>query len=1195
MTVNGQKVTAAAGQTILDVVREHKLDDIPTLCHDPRLEPYGSCFLCVVEVKGWSRLAPSCATRVTPGMEVTTRNPRIFSSRKTALELLLTDHYADCHCPGKNACPAGVDVQGYMSLASMGRYREALELIRENNPLPMTCGRVCVRKCEVKCLRQYVDEAVGINFIKRYAAETIGPALKKNADVKPSGRRVAVVGGGPGGLTCAYYLTLKGHAVTIFEALPKLGGMLRYGIPEYRLPRKDLDDEIQGILDLGVKVESGRKLGKDITIESLRSKDGFDAVFVAIGAPLGKKMGIENEDSIAGVRPALDFLRDCELKGAPKLKGKVAVVGGGNSAIDAARSSLRCGAEEVSILYRRTRKEMPAHHEEVDAAEQEGVKLEMLAAPLELVSKNGKLTAIRCQRMELGEPDASGRRKPVPIPDAIVDFPCSYVFAAIGQDTDLTALDGESENGKPAISRWSTINADNATMATSIEGVFTGGDVMLGPATVIEAIAHGKTAAFAIDQYLNTGKAVGANPEFYSSREFFGTLPEGTFDGICRSERNIMPERRASERVHDFVQVELGLGGTQMKNEADRCMECGCKSVFGCDLKRYAGEYGVDPARLVGEVRRHKTDHSHPLISLDSNKCVLCGRCVRTCSEVVGLGVLGFVGRGFNTVVSPTLGKTLAESDCISCGSCVETCPTGAIEARLPYAKQGPWKTEGKPSVCTFCSIGCELKINIAAEGLLWASSAKGASLDRGGLCVKGRFGTGLLQGASNRLRIPLVRKNGELTEVSWEEAFDTAAATLRNAIKTNGADAIGVLAAPRMTIEEAWLTRQVASAMGTTKIGSFGSARRGGSRNDLNRISGNTFSTCSMEDVAGADLILLSGSDPEKTHPALGMAIRRAVKRGAELVAVNSWPIDILRPENLRLDVRRGTAGIAYAAAIARVLKTGSSLQLAGVDALEASVRSLTTAEAACIVGVDMSKIEALANKISDACKVVAIYDLDDTLERSTDDLVALTQLLVITGHYGKQGEGLLLLRADCNGVGARLAGIDTLTDTEKLIAALVMFEDPFDNLSAADEPISLTPLVVIDHILTETARKADVVLPAATLGESTGTIVSFDGRTVGVEAATRPAAGLSNMEILVKLATALGKNGLSSSPKDARLELAALLEVNVADMEMARVEKARWPGMSAKIDSLIPVKINTTASTVNFFSCASMDGLLR
>jgi len=1191
LTVNGQKIAAAADETILDAVRRLALDDIPTLCHDPRLEPYGSCFLCVVEVKGMPRLVPACVTRVREGMEVATRNPRIVASRKTALELLLTDHYADCLCPAKNACPAGVDVQGYMSLASRGYYKEALDLIRENNPLPMTCGRVCVRKCEVKCLRQQVDEPVGINFIKRYVSEQGGPALAKPAGVKDSGKRVAVVGGGPGGLTCAYYLTLRGHAVTVFESLPKLGGMLRYGIPEYRLPRKELDDEIQGILDLGVKVELGKALGKDFTIESLKSKDGFDAVFVALGAPLGKKMGLKDEDAVEGVSPALDFLRDCDLHGAPKLQGKVAVVGGGNSAIDAARTSLRCGAEEVSIIYRRTRKEMPAHHEEIDAAEKEGVKLELLAAPLELLQEGGKLTGIRCQRMELGEPDASGRRKPVPIPGAVADIPCSYVFAAIGQDTDLTALDKEPEGGKPAATKWSTIVADEDTMATGVKGVFAGGDVVLGPSAVIDAIAHGRTAAIAIDQYLSGGEVTGDKREFKSSREFFGKLPEGTFADVEKLERNLMPERAAAERVRDFVQVETGLDEPHTLSEAERCMECGCKSVFECDLKRYAGEYGVDLARLAGEVRRHKADKSHPLISLDPNKCVLCGRCIRTCAEVVGMGVLGFVGRGFATVVSPVIGKSLGESDCIACGSCVESCPTGALEARLPYGKQGPWKTEAKPSVCTFCSVGCELSLNVAAEGLFWASAApvdKGAASDRGLLCAKGRFGTGLLQG-EERLRTPLVRKGGELVEASWDEAIQAAAAALQDAVKAHGADAVGVLAAPRMTLEEAWLLRQLADALGVKAVGSFGRNRRGGPRRDLDEILGDTASTCKLEDLADADLILLAGADPAKANPVLGMAVRRARKRGAELVVVSSWPNDLAKPGDLWIDARRGTAGTVYAAALALALQPGRQ-DLPGADALKASVASLTPAKAAEAAGVAPDKIEALAAKLAAARKAVAVYDLDDAVERSTDDLKGLAQLLAVTDHIGKPGAGLLLARADSGGVAAKLAGIDGAAPLERLRAALVLFENPLADGQEGGVP-AFQPLVAVDHFLTETAQRAEVVLPAATLAESSGTVVGFDGRTVGVEAAAAPLAGLGNAEILAKLAAALGKAGLDAAPEAVRKGLAASLGLNAAELEKARAEKGRWPVAPAAVKTLAGLNVDTAAPVADVFPYASMD----
>ncbi|MGA6992923.1 MAG: FAD-dependent oxidoreductase, partial [Candidatus Deferrimicrobiaceae bacterium] len=462
LTVNGRAVAARPGQTILELVREQHLDTIPTLCHEPGLPPFGSCFLCVIEVKDARGLLPSCTTRVRDGMEVVTRSDRITRARKTALALLLSDHYADCACPGQLACPAGVDVQGYLGLARLGHYREALRLIRERNPLPVVCGRVCVRKCEAACRRNLVDESVGINHVKRFVS---GHASVHPDRLPPTGKRVAVVGGGPAGLTCAYYLSLRGHSVAIHEAMPRLGGMLRYGIPAYRLPREELDADIDVILSLGVEIVGNRKLGRDFTLLGLR-EEGFHAIFLAPGAPLGKKLGIPGEDA-SGVESALDFLRDTELHGPRDLHGRVVVVGGGNSAVDAARTAVRCGAEEVEILYRRSRREMPAFHEEVDAAEQEGVRLTTLVAPGSVIrdAVTGRLTGIRCVRMELGEPDRSGRRRPLPVEGSEFEVPCSFVFPALGQETDPDLFSRQPEGGRPAVGPPGTIEADATTMA----------------------------------------------------------------------------------------------------------------------------------------------------------------------------------------------------------------------------------------------------------------------------------------------------------------------------------------------------------------------------------------------------------------------------------------------------------------------------------------------------------------------------------------------------------------------------------------------------------------------------------------------------------------------------------------------------------------------------------------------------------
>jgi len=1199
LVINGKSVSGKPGQTILDVVRDHNLDEIPTLCYDPKLEPYGACFLCVVEVKGAPRLLPACVTRIRDGMEVTTRSEKIVNARKTALELLLSDHYADCVCPGQRACPAHVDIQGYLSLARLGYYREALDLVKERNPLPVVCGRVCVRRCEVNCLRNNVDEAVGINFVKRFISENAEAVTERPKDVEPTGKRVAIIGGGPAGLTCANYLALRGHEVTIYESLPKLGGMLRYGIPEYRLPRTELDEEIRGILNLGVKVQTSTALGKDFTIQDLVEKEKYDSVFVALGAPLGKKMGVQGEDEVEGIRPALDFLRDCDLYGNPALKGKVAVVGGGNSAIDAARTALRCGAEEVTILYRRTRKEMPAHHEEVDAAEKEGVKLELLVAPLEIIQENGRLRALRCQRMELGEPDASGRRKPVPIKGAVTDFECDYLFAAIGQDTDLTVLQNEPEQLKPRISRWSTLESDSDTMTTNVKGVFAGGDVVLGPSAVIDAIAHGRTAAEAIDGFLRTGEVRKPEPDFKSRRDFFGDMPEWMFEDVERQKRSTMPEREAAERIHDFRQVEIGLDESQTKDEAFRCMECGCKSVFGCELKRYAAEYGVEITRFAGEVRRHRVDHSHPLITLDPNKCILCGRCVRTCADIVGLSVLGFVGRGFATTVRPALGKPMVESTCISCGACVESCPTGALEAKLPCGRQGPWKTHKVPSVCTFCSVGCELDLNVVSDGLLWATAPDTFIPGRGELCLKGRFGTGLIQGA-DRLRKPLVKKNGQLVEVEWDEALEAAAHVLKQQRKKDGPESIAVMAAPRMTLEEALLVHHVATAaLGTNEVGSFGQNRRGGPRHDLDDILGETTSTCAQEDIGTADLIVLAGADPSSSHPVLGMAIRRAMKRGAEILVVNSSPIDLLRPSDLWLDARRGTAGMIFSAVLHHLLKGGSGnghgARQENLEALKSSVALATLTKAAHVSGVDQAKIEACADKISAAKRVVAVYDLDETLERSTDDLKALAQILILTNHMWKKGEGLLLLQSDCNSEGARIAGIANALHVERHRGALVMFENPYGDYRAVKELTRIESLVVIDHFLTETARMADVVLPAATLAESDGTVVSFDGKLGSVQQASRPIPGLTTAEVLARLAHALGRPVRTSDPAQLRADLAVSLGISASDLETARSHGAPLPRKPAAAVALATLRLDATASVANVFPYASLDAILE
>jgi NADPH-dependent glutamate synthase beta subunit-like oxidoreductase len=396
--------------------------------------------------------------------------------------------------PCVEACPAHLNIKKYVFEAREGRYRDGLETILERLPFPATVGRVCPHPCEDACVRHTHFDPIANRAIKRFLADQfMDAAWYPKIETKLEGK-VAVVGSGPAGLAAAYYLAKMGYGVTIFESLPQTGGMMRMGIPSYRLPRKILDGEIDRVKNLGVEIKTNTK------VESLDTlfKDGYQAILVATGTHQGIKLGVEGEEH-PKVMECIDFLRDVAFGKTVELGDRVAVIGGGNAAIDSARTALRLGSKEVTIFYRRTRAEMPADAEEVEEAIKEGVKIEFLAAPVRIRSKDGQLTGIECIRMELGEPDASGRRRPIPIKGSEFIMEVDNVIIAIGQTVDKTALPPELE-----YTAFGTLVVDPITLQTNIEGVFAGGDVVAGPSDVIAATAAGLKAADSIDRYCKT-------------------------------------------------------------------------------------------------------------------------------------------------------------------------------------------------------------------------------------------------------------------------------------------------------------------------------------------------------------------------------------------------------------------------------------------------------------------------------------------------------------------------------------------------------------------------------------------------------------------------------------------------------------------------------------------------------------------
>jgi heterodisulfide reductase subunit A len=480
--------------------------------------------------------------------------------------------------PCVSACPAGINVQGYVQLIGQGKYREAVQLIMERLPLPGVLGRVCPHPCESRCRRAEVDSPVAIRNLKRFAADQTDWSDLPLPQIEERPQCIAVVGSGPAGLTAAYYLRRRGYKVTIYEALEQLGGMLRVGIPDYRLPPDLLDREIAYLLNTGIDVKTGQRLGRDFTLESLQAK-GFDAVLLAIGAHLGMAAGIPGEGELHGVVNAVDWLREINL-GARACPGRrVVVIGGGNVAVDAARVARRLGSESVAIVYRRTRQEMPAYAEEIEDALSEGVDIRFLTVPVRVIGTAGKVVGIECIRTELGPPDESGRRRPVPKHGSEFVIECDAVIPAIGQKIDLGwAADGEMLRTSPR----GAIAVDPHSLQTSLPKVFAAGDAVSGPATVIEAVAAGHTAVEAIDRFLRQ-KDLAAMAAEAAARPAPGQDWAEVPRGIPEQERVRSRQLDVAQRVGGFVEVDLNFSEEEARREAGRCLNCGiCCECMEC-------------------------------------------------------------------------------------------------------------------------------------------------------------------------------------------------------------------------------------------------------------------------------------------------------------------------------------------------------------------------------------------------------------------------------------------------------------------------------------------------------------------------------------------------------------------------------------------------------------------------------------
>ena len=690
LTINGQQVAAHPGETVLTAAKRASIE-IPALCAQEGMAPWGACRLCMVEVEGSTKLQAACTTWVRDGLVVHTDTPRVRAKRESYLRMYLSDHNSYCEAPCSVSCPTHIDIPAFIAEVERGDFAAADAIVRRDLPFPGIIGRICPAYCETDCRRGEVDEPIAICALHRAAADKAGaPAI---ACAPSTGKRVAVVGAGVAGLTAAYYLAERGHAVTVYDDHNEPGGMLRYGIGQFRLPQKVVDAELKPLWDAGVRFVGNVSLGDDISIYGLLS-GAYDAVFVGIGAWKAQTAPIPGAKA---ARESLDVLAEVRDGKRPRLGKSACVVGDGPTALEAARTARRLGAA-VTILSPHAAADVWWDAGDQSQLEALGVRFVYEADARRIkLDKAGKAVAVEYSRLAPGS-DAKRRRR------TTAEVAARSVLLALGYAPDVQVL-GDELGLSPA----QTLAANPFTGRTQTDGVFAAGDDVTGPTDAVFAVAGAKRAALAIDAWLAGEDLARLEGELalYAALPYLDQVRDREqLDEVGKrlAEHTPVwlkmgsaaePKPRAKQaklavakQLESFAEIERGLSAAAAAAEAARCLQCVCDSNGDCDLQRLGIEYGITENELVvpakaaatpSKVRSLEADKRHPFIERDMNKCIACGRCVRVCAEVAGPACYDFSGRGFMIRVDTPYGEALQLADCITCGRCVTACPTGAL------------------------------------------------------------------------------------------------------------------------------------------------------------------------------------------------------------------------------------------------------------------------------------------------------------------------------------------------------------------------------------------------------------------------------------------------------------------------------------------------------------------------------------
>ncbi|EHK9184573.1 formate dehydrogenase subunit alpha [Vibrio vulnificus] len=1050
IVIDGKYRIVEAGQTVLQAAKVCGVE-IPSLCGMNRSGEKIPCDLCVVEVEsGGPRRA--CELEVYNGLTVKTQSEALSAHRKQALNRIMSDHYADCEAPCKTACPAGVDIQSYLYHIAQNDHQKAIEVIKRTLPMPLSIGRVCPAFCESECRRSLVDDAIAIRQLKRHAADADLAAQEAYTPEKKAdkNKRVAIVGSGPGGLTAGYYLTNEGYQVDVFEAMPQAGGWLRYGIPEYRLPKSILDKEIELMCRNGMAIHTDKKLGRDISLSQL--SQAYDAVCLAVGASKAVAMDYPGSD-LDGCYLGVDYLKDFVTEQRFITGKKVAVIGGGNTAIDCARTAVRTGAD-TTLIYRRTRDEMPAEDYEIEEAEHEGVKFHFLTNPAEnIADEHGRVCSVKLGKMALGAPDASGRRRPEATGEYFTEA-FDTVIAAVSQQADLSFMQGEALT--LPLTRWNTADANPKTMHSGTGNIFSIGDFRRGPATAVEAVADGRIAAQAIDRFFDGDMENIPLKPFNSRKEQkLKQVDPLHFSHLQKVARTIMPELTSQQREQSFEEVELGFDNAEAMAEAARCLECGCQVNTSCDLRDYATEYGAEQhfhysvnikshdewQALRQNDPRHKypIDHSAEFIVFDANRCISCGQCIQACREQSVQGVLSFMNleKG-RPVVRPDCrpnfggqGVMMGDSRCVQCGACVQACPVGAMTDGRDRSQGRETLLKKVDTICTYCGVGCKLTMHAdeAANQIRYVEGAH-SPVNEGMLCVKGRYGFDFVA-SEERLTTPLIRKDGWLQPASWQEAIRLIADKFSTIKQDFGGRALAGFSSAKTTNEDNYAFQKfMRRELGTNNVDHCARLCHASTVTGLEASLGSGAMTNDIPSIKHSDVIFIIGSDTSAAHPVIASHIKQAVRHhGARLIVADPKRIGMADHAELYLAHRPGTDVMLINGVMQQIIKNGwydmeyIEERVDGFDTMLQEVMSpaYSLDKVELVTGVKADDIFAMARMIGTAKRTAVYYSMGITQHTTGHDNVrSIANLQLLCGNIGIEGGGINPLRGQSNVQGA-------------------------------------------------------------------------------------------------------------------------------------------------------------------------------